>query len=141
MIGFKSTSVDMTRLFAAKIGDLGAGKTCFTGGLAEGMGSDDYVSSPTFTIVNEYESGRLPLFHFDTYRLQDEEDFLASGLDEYFYRGGVSVIEWSDIIKGLLPDNTIRISIKGTGDSRDFTIEADADTEEKIKKITEEILC
>ena len=105
------------------------------------MGSDDYVSSPTFTIVNEYESGRLPLFHFDTYRLQDEEDFLASGLDEYFYRGGVSVIEWSDIIKGLLPENTIRIRIKGTGDSRDFTIEADADTEEKIKKITEEILC
>jgi tRNA threonylcarbamoyladenosine biosynthesis protein TsaE len=154
MIGFKSTSVDMTRLFAAKLaailkagdvialdGDLGAGKTCFTGGLAEGMGSDDYVSSPTFTIVNEYESGRLPLFHFDTYRLQDEEDFLASGLDEYFYRGGVSVIEWSDIIKGLLPENTIRIRIKGTGDSRDFTIEADADTEQKIKKITEEILC
>jgi len=154
MLEFKSTSPDMTRDFAARLaallkegdvialdGDLGAGKTCFTGGLAEGMGSDDYVSSPTFTIVNEYEGGRLPVFHFDTYRLQDEEDFLASGLDEYFYRGGVSVIEWSDIIKGLLPEKTIRIRIKGTGDTRDFSIEADADTELKIKKITEDILC
>ena len=154
MIEFKSTSPDMTRRFAAGLaailkagdvialdGDLGAGKTCFTGGLAEGMGSDDYVSSPTFTIVNEYEGGRLPIFHFDTYRLQDEEDFLASGLDEYFYRGGVSVIEWSDIIKGLLPENTIRMRIKGTGDTRYFTIEADADTELKIKKITEDIQC
>ena len=154
MIGFKSTSPDMTRLFAARLaallkegdvialdGDLGAGKTCFTGGLAEGLGSDDYVSSPTFTIVNEYEGGRLPVFHFDTYRLRDEEDFLASGLDEYFYRGGVSVIEWSDIIKGLLPENTIRMRIKGTGDTRDFTIEADSETELKIKKITEEIQC
>ncbi len=103
-------------------GDLGAGKTCFTRGLVRGMGSDDLVSSPTFTIVNEYEAGRLPVFHFDTYRLGDSEEFLMAGLDEYFYRGGVCVIEWSSIIDDLIPDNAVRIRITGSGDERSFEI-------------------
>ena len=106
-------------------GDLGAGKTQFTRGICRGLGLDtDDVCSPTFTIVNEYvyPSDKMPLFHFDTYRLSGEDDFLASGLDEYFYRGGVCVIEWSSIIEGLLPENTIKVVITGTGSTRDISI-------------------
>jgi len=121
-------------------GDLGAGKTCFTRGLARGLGSDDPVSSPTFTIVNEYEGGKLSVFHFDTYRLGGEDDFLDSGLDEYFYRGGVCVIEWSDVIGGLIPDKAIRININGTGDTRSFNMSVpDEDRFKKIPALIEEI--
>ena len=121
-------------------GDLGAGKTCFTRGLVRGMGSDDPVSSPTFTIVNEYEGGRLGVFHFDTYRLGGEDDFLDSGLDEYFYRGGVCVIEWSDVIGGLIPDGAIKIKINGTGDLRSFNMSLpDEDRFRGIPALIEEI--
>lgn len=113
-------------------GDLGAGKTVITRGITEGLGlmSED-VCSPTFTIVNEYTepSDKTPVFHFDTYRLSGEDDFLAAGLDEYFYRDGVCVIEWSSVIEGLLPENTVKITIRGNGDSRVITID---DPEERI---------
>ena len=106
-------------------GDLGAGKTVITRGITEGLGliSED-VCSPTFTIVNEYvePSDKTPLFHFDTYRLTGTDDFLAAGLDEYFYRGGVCVIEWSSIIEDILPEDTVRIVIRGNGDSRQIEI-------------------
>ena len=107
-------------------GDLGAGKTVFTRGVCKGLGLDpDDVSSPTFTIVNEYrgKDGQLPLFHFDTYRLSGEDDFLAAGLDEYFTFGGVCVIEWSSIIDDLLPAGSVRVRIRGTGDTRDITVD------------------
>ena len=106
-------------------GDLGAGKTLMTRGICEGMGLDpEWVQSPTFTIVNEYVAeGKTPLFHFDTYRLSGEEDFLASGLDEYFYRDGVVVIEWAALIEPLLPEGTLRINISGTGDQRTIDLE------------------
>lgn len=107
-------------------GDLGAGKTVFTRGICRGMGLDpDNVMSPTFTIVNEYDepADKVPVFHFDTYRLSGTDDFLASGLDEYFARDGVCVIEWSSVIEDLLPDNTVRVVIKGTGDAREITID------------------
>lgn len=133
MIRFKSTSPEQTESFGkalavslsagdviALTGDLGAGKTCLTRGIAEGLGSTSHVSSPTFTIVNEYDGGRLMLFHFDTYRLSGPDDFLMSGLDEYFYRDGVCVIEWSDIIDELLPQNVIRMTITGDGNTRIF---------------------
>ena len=133
MIRFKTTSPEQTEKFGreyagslcsgdviALTGDLGAGKTCLTRGIADGLGSDSNVSSPTFTIVNEYEGGRLMLFHFDTYRLSGPDDFLMSGLDEYFYRGGVCVIEWSDIIEELLPEGTVRMKITGDGNERTF---------------------
>ena len=107
----------------ALTGDLGAGKTCLTRGIADGLGSDSHVSSPTFTIVNEYDGGRLMLFHFDTYRLSGPDDFLMSGLDEYFFRGGVCVIEWSDIIEELLPEGTIKMTIRGDGNKRTFECE------------------
>ncbi len=106
-------------------GDLGAGKTVMTRGIAKGMGlMDEDVCSPTFTIVNEYVDAtdgsvaEVPLFHFDTYRLQDSEDFINAGLDEYFYRGGVCVIEWSSVIEDILPSNTIKIKITGSGSER-----------------------
>ena len=115
-------------------GDLGAGKTVMTRGIARGMGlNEDIVCSPTFTIVNEYDENKdgsradIPLFHFDTYRLADSDDFLAAGLDEYFDRGGVCVIEWSSVIDDLLPKDTGRIRITGTGDSRNIEV-SDEDT-------------
>lgn len=133
MIRFKTTSPEQTELFGKELakslgagdvialtGDLGAGKTCLTRGIADGLGSTAHVSSPTFTIVNEYDGGRLMLFHFDTYRLSGPDDFLMSGLDEYFYRNGICVFEWSDIINELLPEDSIRMTITGDGDMRLF---------------------
>ncbi len=100
-------------------GELGAGKTCFAKGFARGMGICENITSPTFTIINEYE-GDPALYHFDAYRLGDEEGLYAIGADEYFYKNGVCIIEWSDIIKTALPENAIKIrlfkdGIKGDG--------------------------
>lgn len=85
------------------MGDLGAGKTVFVQGLAEGLKVKDYVTSPTFTLINQYE-GVLPLYHFDVYRLDDSQEFLELGYEEYFYGEGVTVIEWAEKIKDFLPD-------------------------------------
>ena len=90
----------------ALIGDLGTGKTTLTKSIAKGLGIGEMITSPTFTIVSEYFSGRLPLFHFDVYRLSGEDEAFEAGLEEYFDRGGICVIEWADIIEGLLPENT-----------------------------------
>ena len=90
----------------ALIGDLGTGKTTLTKSIAKGPGLKEMITSPTFTIVSEYFSGRLPLFHFDVYRLSGEDEAFEAGLEEYFDRGGICVIEWADIIEGLLPENT-----------------------------------
>ncbi|MFC6165558.1 tRNA (adenosine(37)-N6)-threonylcarbamoyltransferase complex ATPase subunit type 1 TsaE [Lactiplantibacillus dongliensis] len=99
-------------------GDLGAGKTTFTKGLAQSLGIDRNVKSPTFTLVREYHQGRLPLYHMDVYRLEDggAEDL---GLDEYFDGDGVSVVEWSQFISELLPTTYLRIALKRSGDQDD----------------------
>lgn len=97
-------------------GDLGAGKTQFTKGIAKGLGVDDYITSPTFTIVNEYE-GRLPFYHFDIYRIDDIEELYEIGFEEYIYGKGVSVIEWGDMIGDILPDDIIYIYIKKIDDN------------------------
>ena len=104
-------------------GDLGAGKTAFTRGLARGLGVTDPVTSPTYTIVNEYLGGRMPLFHFDMYRLRSSDDLWDIGWDDYLERGGVCAVEWSENVDDALED-AVAITIHKTGEnSRRIVIE------------------
>ncbi|MDO4484990.1 MAG: tRNA (adenosine(37)-N6)-threonylcarbamoyltransferase complex ATPase subunit type 1 TsaE [Bacillota bacterium] len=96
----------------ALIGDLGTGKTALTKAIAEGLGITDVITSPTFNIVKEYDSGRLPLYHFDVYRLGDVDEMYELGYEEYFYGRGVSVVEWADIVEDIIPEEAIRINIE-----------------------------
>ena len=122
---FESTSSQMTFEFAKKIGenlkrgdvlcldgDLGVGKTVFTKGVATGLGIKDDVSSPTFTLIQEYYGGRLPLYHFDVYRIDGPWDMDDLGYEEYFYGEGVCLVEWGSMIKELFPENTIYVRIE-----------------------------
>jgi tRNA threonylcarbamoyladenosine biosynthesis protein TsaE len=93
-------------------GDLGVGKTVFTQGFANGLGIKENVNSPTFTIVQEYDDGRLNLYHFDVYRIGDPEEMYEIGYEEYFYGEGVCLIEWSNLISELIPENAIKILIE-----------------------------
>lgn len=107
-------------------GNLGAGKTTFTKGLALGMGIEQIIKSPTYTLIREYQKGRLPLYHLDVYRLE-EAGGEALGLEEYFYGDGVSVIEWSTFIEEDLPTEFMKITIDRSGEflqNRFFTVEA-----------------
>ena len=104
-------------------GDLGAGKTAFTRGLARGLGYDEPVTSPTYTIVNEYLGGRLPLFHFDMYRLASSDDLWDIGWEDYLDRGGICAVEWSENVADALEDPVL-ITIEKLGeDARRITIE------------------
>ena len=104
-------------------GDLGAGKTAFTRGLARGLGCRENVTSPTYTIVNEYLSGRLPLFHFDMYRLSSSDDLWDIGWEDYLDRGGVCAVEWSENVADAM-ESAITVTIEKTGeDARRITIE------------------
>ena len=124
---FISNSYEETLDFAANLdfaessviclyGDLGAGKTAFVQGLAKGLGVTEYITSPTFTIVNVYESGKLPLYHFDMYRLADCDEAYEIGYEEYVYGGGISVIEWPENIADILPENRYDITISKDND-------------------------
>ena len=93
------------------IGDLGVGKTVFTQGLAAGLGITDSVNSPTFTILQIYEDGRIPFYHFDVYRIGDVEEMEEIGYEDCFYGEGVCLIEWANLIEEILPENYIRIEI------------------------------
>ena len=94
------------------IGDLGVGKTVFTQGVAAGLGITEPVSSPTFTIVQIYEEGRLPLYHFDVYRIGDVEEMEEIGYEDYFYGEGVCLIEWANLIREILPEDVIPVVIE-----------------------------
>ena len=93
-------------------GDLGVGKTVFAQGFAAGLQIEEVVSSPTFTIVQQYEKGRLPLYHFDVYRIGDVEEMEEIGYEDYFYGEGVCLIEWSQLIEDILPEYVIRVQIE-----------------------------
>ncbi|MFU0826096.1 MAG: tRNA threonylcarbamoyladenosine biosynthesis protein TsaE [Lachnoclostridium sp.] len=109
------------------IGDLGTGKTVFTQGFAKGLGIKEAVNSPTFTIIQEYEGGRLPFYHFDVYRIEDIDEMEEIGYEDYFYGNGVCLIEWSNLIEEILPPDPVVI-----------TIEKDLDKGFDYRKITVE---
>ena len=122
---FESNSAEDTFAFGQKLGreavpgeiicldgDLGVGKTVFTQGFAAGLGIDDYVNSPTFNLVKEYEGGRLPLYHFDVYRIGDPSEMEEIGYEDYFYSQGVSIIEWPGQIEELLPKEARWVRIR-----------------------------
>jgi tRNA threonylcarbamoyladenosine biosynthesis protein TsaE len=124
MISFKTVSQDETAALGRKLGeflkagdvvclagDLGTGKTAFTKGIAQALGISGYITSPTFTFVNEYQ-GRIPMFHFDVYRIGDPEDLFEIGFEEYLERDGVVVIEWANMIKEILPSEYIWVDIR-----------------------------
>ena len=110
-------------------GDLGAGKTAFTRGLARGLGIEEPVTSPTYTIVNEYLSGRLPLFHFDMYRLRSADDLFDIGWDDYLERGGVCAVEWSENVEEAMEDPILVTICRLPGEDslREITIEGGID--------------
>ena len=122
-LGFRLGQLIQPGAVIAYTGDLGAGKTAFTRGLARGLGIPDRVTSPTFTIVNEYEGGRLPLFHFDMYRLSSSDELYDIGWEDYLARGGVCAVEWSEIVSDALEENElIRVDIKNECGNDDRTI-------------------
>ncbi|MDD7792730.1 tRNA (adenosine(37)-N6)-threonylcarbamoyltransferase complex ATPase subunit type 1 TsaE [Clostridium sp. 'White wine YQ'] len=93
-------------------GDLGTGKTHISKGFAKGLGVSEEITSPTFNIVNEYHSGRIPLFHFDVYRVSDSDEIMAIGFDEYVFGKGATLIEWANYIEDILPEEFVHINIK-----------------------------
>ena len=115
-VGEKLAAQLMPGTVIAYRGDLGAGKTAFTRGLARGLGIADPVTSPTYTLVNEYLSGRLPLFHFDMYRLRSSDDLFDIGWEDYLERGGVCAVEWSENVFDAL-ENPITVTIEKLGES------------------------
>lgn len=119
-------------------GDLGAGKTTLTKSIAKSLGVKDYVTSPTFTLINEYK-GRVPIYHFDVYRLEGVEDVMDLGFEEYFYSNGVTIIEWGDKIEKFLPEDILTIEMKRgkTDDERIVSIYGNG---KKSKGIVKELI-
>ena len=123
-IGARLAAVLNPGAVVAYLGDLGMGKTAFTRGLAAGLGYKGRVTSPTCAIVTEYEGGRLPLFHFDMYRLNSADDLFDIGWEDYLSRGGVCAVEWSENVMDALPEDTVWVRIAREGDTgRSITIE------------------
>lgn len=108
-------------------GDLGAGKTTFAQGVAKSLGVNEFVNSPTFVIINEYFSGRLPLYHMDLYRVEDESQLYDLGIEEYFFGNGVCLVEWPAIALPLMPEEVAWIRLEQSGDGRVVTLETHGD--------------
>ena len=121
-LGRRLAAVLEPGVVVAFTGDLGAGKTAFTSGLAQGLGIEERVTSPTFTIVNEYEGGRLPLFHFDMYRLGSADELFDIGWEDYLARGGVCAVEWSENVEDAIEGDAVRISIRRGDDDNSRVI-------------------
>lgn len=111
-MGKKAGELARPGMVVALDGDLGVGKTVFTQGFAAGLGIAEPVNSPTFTIVQIYEEGRLPFYHFDVYRIGDVEEMDEIGYEDYFYGEGVCLIEWAKLIQEILPEQTCRVTIE-----------------------------
>jgi tRNA threonylcarbamoyladenosine biosynthesis protein TsaE len=150
----ETTSAKETKKLAARLGellqpndvillngDLGAGKTTFTQGLAEGLGIHAPVTSPTFTLVHEYRGGRLLLFHFDSYRLAGAEEIADLGFEEYLERGGVVVVEWAERLGWLMPNVRLDVTLSGEGDSRTIQLEPHGNRYKLLVKELEEREC
>ena len=121
-LGFSLAQKLQSGTVIAYRGDLGAGKTAFTRGIARGLGITDSVTSPTYTIVNEYLTGKMPLFHFDMYRLHSADDLFDIGWEDYLERGGICAVEWSENVEEAM-ENAIFVTIEKLGDtSRKITI-------------------
>lgn len=115
------------------IGDLGAGKTTITKSIAKALEVDDYITSPTFTIVNEYD-GKYPLYHFDVYRISSSEDMYEIGFEEYLYGDGICIIEWANLIEDILPDEYINIELNYKDEGREMIITTHGKRYENIIK-------
>ncbi len=111
-VGFKLGRIIKNGDIVCLTGELGAGKTVFVKGIASALNVDEYITSPTFTIVNEYNNGKFPVYHFDVYRISEPDDMYEIGFEEYIYGDGVVVIEWADLIKEILPPEVIWVNIE-----------------------------
>lgn len=137
MAEYKSNSAEDTARIAAEFsktlspgavvclfGEMGVGKTVFTNGLCRALGACEYATSPTFTVVNEYDGGNFPVYHFDMYRIEDEDELLELGFDEYLSSGGICIIEWPENIPNSLPEKRINVKIlRDSFESRTIIIE------------------
>ncbi|MGL4796855.1 MAG: tRNA (adenosine(37)-N6)-threonylcarbamoyltransferase complex ATPase subunit type 1 TsaE [Paraclostridium sp.] len=132
-IGSKLGNLLTPKSVVCLIGDLGAGKTTMTQSLAKSLGVDDYITSPTFTIVNEYE-GRIPLYHFDVYRIGSSEEMYDIGFDEYIDGEGVCIIEWANLIEDILPDEYLYIEMNYIENGREMTLNPKGEKYEEIVK-------
>ena len=134
-IGYKLGNLLVPGSVICLIGDLGAGKTTMTQSLAKALEVDDYITSPTFTIVNEYE-GKMPLYHFDVYRIGSSDEMYDIGYEEYVNGEGVCIIEWANLIEDILPDEYLHIELKYKDMSREMILNP---VGEKYEKIVEEL--
>ncbi|HBF4284418.1 tRNA (adenosine(37)-N6)-threonylcarbamoyltransferase complex ATPase subunit type 1 TsaE [Clostridioides difficile] len=135
-IGYKLGKLLKEGSVICLVGDLGAGKTTMTQSLADSLGIEDYITSPTFTIINEYE-GKIPLYHFDVYRIGSSDEMYDIGYDEYVNSNGICIIEWANLIEDILPKEYLNIELKYKAEGREMILTPKG---EFYKEIVEELI-